>query len=151
MLLGGLWHGANWTFVVWGGMHGAGLAMERFFGLVKSETSSLAARAVRAVIVFHVVCFSWIFFRADSLSAALDYLAGFAHGSNLSQALPLIGFLSFFIILGLVMDVISEWSRAEYVVEFLSPPLQIGAALAGLLFVSVMSAGVASPFIYFRF
>jgi alginate O-acetyltransferase complex protein AlgI len=151
MLLGGLWHGANWTFLVWGGLHGAGLAMERFFGLVKSETSSLAASALRAVVVFHVVCFAWIFFRADSLSAALDYLAGFAHGSNVSQALPLIGFVSFFIILGLLMDVISEWSRAEYVVEFLSPPLQIGAALAGLLFVSVLSAGVASPFIYFRF
>jgi alginate O-acetyltransferase complex protein AlgI len=151
MLLGGLWHGANWTFLVWGGLHGAGLAIERFGGLVKSETSSVAGRVLRAMVVFHAVCFVWIFFRADSLSAALDYLAGFAHASNISQALPFIGFVSFFVILGLLIDVISEWLGAEYVVEFLSPALQTGTALAGLLFVSIMSAGVASPFIYFRF
>lgn len=76
MLLGGLWHGAAWTFVAWGGLHGAGLAVERFFadrrkafGLPPAEPSR-AGIALRRVAVFHFVALCWVFFRADSFTAA---------------------------------------------------------------------------------
>ncbi|MCU1263032.1 MAG: putative poly(beta-D-mannuronate) O-acetylase, partial [Bryobacterales bacterium] len=67
MLLGGLWHGANWTFVMWGGIHGAGLALERFLRSAgEAVQMALAQRWVRRVFIFHVVCLGWVFFRADS-------------------------------------------------------------------------------------
>ncbi len=151
MLLGGLWHGANWTFVIWGALHGMGLALERLVGSDHLESSSIAVRAIRAVVLFQFVCFAWVFFRADSLSASMRFLAGFMHGSDIQQLLPVAGFLGFFVVLAILIDIISEWFQAEYVVEFLHPALQTAAALAGLLLLVAMSAGIPSPFIYFQF
>ena len=67
MLLGGLWHGAAWTFVLWGALHGLGLLIERRFGL-------RLPGAVARLVTFHFVCFGWILFRADSLAGAGDVL-----------------------------------------------------------------------------
>ena len=89
-LLSGLWHGANWTFVVWGGLHG--------FWLVAGETTQgwrdrLAAwvrlpRAARAwlarLVCFHLACFGWVFFRAESLESAQSILAHLLDGWNLA-------------------------------------------------------------------
>src|SRR4051794_6557872 len=72
MLLGGLWHGAAWTFVVWGGIHGLGLCVERATGW---RPATRAQQWFGRVLTFHVVCFAWIFFRADSFSRAGDVIA----------------------------------------------------------------------------
>src|SRR2546430_12957752 len=64
MLLGGLWHGANWTFVVWGGIHGAGLSIERFFARAFGRQEQQVDRAsltsvtgwMSRIVVFHLVC-----------------------------------------------------------------------------------------------
>jgi len=72
-LLTGLWHGANWTFVVWGAYHGGWLLFERRFGLrnLASGASSVARRAT----TFMIVVIGWVIFRAESLSQAGDYLS----------------------------------------------------------------------------
>src|SRR5579885_3008578 len=67
MLLGGLWHGAAWTFVIWGGIHGLGLSIERATGW---RPHTRAQQWLGRVLTFHVVCFGWIFFRADSFGTA---------------------------------------------------------------------------------
>ncbi len=73
MLLGGLWHGAAWTFVIWGGIHGIALAFERSLG--KRSPYGLLPRPVQVAITFVIVLVGWVFFRADSLPQALAYLA----------------------------------------------------------------------------
>src|SRR5512146_1432395 len=72
MLLGGLWHGAAWTFVAWGGIHGLGLAVERLWrDLRRGEPrDSALKRWAGRIVTFHVVCLGWIFFRADSFGRA---------------------------------------------------------------------------------
>ena len=79
MLIGGLWHGAAWTFVVWGGIHGAGLCLERWWrsrpGYVE-RPSTFWNRTWARVATFHVVCLAWIFFRADSFGTAWDLITG---------------------------------------------------------------------------
>jgi len=72
MLLGGLWHGASWNFLVWGGLHGGCLAAERAVGTRPSRSS--AARFVRLASTFLIVLVGWVFFRASTLSAAVGYL-----------------------------------------------------------------------------
>jgi len=67
MLLGGLWHGANWTFVVWGALHGIGLAVTRAIG---SRTSFELPKPVRCLLTYVFVCLTWIFFRAPNFSTA---------------------------------------------------------------------------------
>ena len=72
MLLGGLWHGAAWNFVIWGGLHGALLAAERLRG--KRPLHSLVPERGRTAATFVVLLFTWVFFRAADLPSALRYL-----------------------------------------------------------------------------
>jgi alginate O-acetyltransferase complex protein AlgI len=72
MLLGGLWHGAAWNFVVWGGIHGGMLAFERAQG--KQSLYHRLPHVLRIAITFFVVLIAWVFFRAATLDDALGYL-----------------------------------------------------------------------------
>src|SRR5580692_4117047 len=75
MVLGGLWHGASWTFLVWGAWHGVGLAGHRWWQALRGKrTPSPAAwaRFGRGFLTFHFVLIGWIFFRASSLDTARD-------------------------------------------------------------------------------
>jgi|CZKU01.1.fsa_nt_gi alginate O-acetyltransferase complex protein AlgI len=90
MVLGGLWHGASWNFVVWGALHGGALAVTRIwqrsravFAFSQGRTPMLATGATRALATlatFHFVCFAWIFFRAPTFDHALLALRQLAHG-----------------------------------------------------------------------
>ncbi|MDF7826776.1 MBOAT family O-acyltransferase [Pontiellaceae bacterium B12227] len=71
MLLGGLWHGASWNFVIWGGIHGVMLSMERKHG--KSGLSARVPALVRLLFTYTIVLFTWVFFRAVDLPAALAF------------------------------------------------------------------------------
>src|ERR671937_2049575 len=80
MLLGGLWHGAAWTFVAWGGIHGTGQAIGHWrrerrtrLGLPALEEGRAAVWRQR-IVTFHVVCLGWVFFRADSFGTAMTVL-----------------------------------------------------------------------------
>src|SRR5512140_2640466 len=73
MLLGGLWHGAKWNFVVWGGYHGLLLGWERWRG--KTSVYEQFPRWLRVMFTFLLVLFSWVWFRAESLSAANQYFS----------------------------------------------------------------------------
>jgi len=85
MLLGGLWHGASWNFVIWGGVHGGWLAFER--GVLSRwslwRSQAMPARVLRWFVTFQVVCLAWVFFRSRTLA---DSAAMFA---NLVPAAPL--------------------------------------------------------------
>ncbi|BDS05784.1 O-acyltransferase [Oceaniferula spumae] len=73
MLLGGLWHGAGWTFLIWGGLHGAILCIYRMLG-DRVKLPKLWGRIVATLFFFHLVCLTWLFFRADSLAQAWEML-----------------------------------------------------------------------------
>ena len=94
MLLGGLWHGAGWNFVIWGGLHGGYLAahklcLSRRAG-AEVDGGGPLRRLVGVVVTFHLVCFAWIFFRADTVEAAWQVMAGIAaFNSELAQVVPL--------------------------------------------------------------
>jgi alginate O-acetyltransferase complex protein AlgI len=76
MILGGLWHGANWTFVVWGFLHGLYLATERFCTKHFSSFSSFRIPAfLQGFITFHLVALAWVYFRAPDLGFANNYVA----------------------------------------------------------------------------
>jgi len=73
MLLGGLWHGASWNFVIWGGIHGVMLAVERMRG--RNSLYCRLPRPLRIALTFGIVTIAWIFFRAEDLPSALRYCA----------------------------------------------------------------------------
>jgi Predicted membrane protein involved in D-alanine export len=148
MLLGGLWHGAAWPFVLWGGFHGVGLVTEHAIdGRIGRRTPAW----LRGFVTFNLVCFGWILFRSQSLGLFWDFLQRFAVWSAPTlwtfPVLALIG-----IVVGLQLLPPRSTEGFEVRIERLNPAL-LGAALAVLiLFVgaTVPSNGVP-PFIYFRF
>src|SRR5208282_1818423 len=91
MLLGGIWHGAAWKFVMWGALHGGGLAVERMCQpWLGQRLVGRAGKIVSWVIVFHFVCFAWIFFRAEDFTVAGVFIAGLGNGwrEPVQQAQP---------------------------------------------------------------
>lgn len=78
MLLGGLWHGANWNFILWGGLHGLALVVHKIWMKIrkkqKGQTNKGIVRIWSTIVTFHFVAFCWIFFRANSLESAFDLL-----------------------------------------------------------------------------
>jgi D-alanyl-lipoteichoic acid acyltransferase DltB (MBOAT superfamily) len=155
MLIGGLWHGAAWTFVAWGGWHGALLAVERYFGIGKEgagrvSTSVWRHRALACaatVLTFHLATIGWIFFRAPDFGVAFAYLAGLAAGTDLGA----VGALPFLVgAVILVLDVPQDRSGDHAV--FLRLPWWVqspvyAAVCLGLL----LYGGREVPFIYFQF
>jgi len=70
-LVSGLWHGANWTFIIWGALHGIYIVIENLFKLQVKGKISIFERVVRVIIVFILVDFAWIFFRANNITEAI--------------------------------------------------------------------------------
>lgn len=81
MLLGGLWHGAAWTYVIWGGLHGIALAFNKIWSLKVSPLNNTFTKIVSVVVTFHFVTLCWIFFRAESFSKALLIIHQIISGS----------------------------------------------------------------------
>jgi alginate O-acetyltransferase complex protein AlgI len=151
MLLGGLWHGAAWTFVVWGGLHGAGLVAERALAGRLPRLDPAVARIAGRVVTFHLVCLAWVFFRADSLGTAFGVLGRLVGGGG---AAPLVTLPVVLLVAGgvavqylprpVVGQVVAGFSR-------LAPALQGVAMAAALLVIGVLGPQGIAPFIYYRF
>jgi alginate O-acetyltransferase complex protein AlgI len=166
MLLGGLWHGANWTFVVWGGIHGAGLAIERFgvraLGLdaaagspspATGRASSMFAPGawIARIVTFHLVCVAWIFFRAESVGAAFAMMSGMRTLTWSPEYTVALRFLALFAIPLFAMDVINETRSEEYVFETAVDTRRVAVGVALMGIVAVLAANQLNAFIYFRF
>jgi D-alanyl-lipoteichoic acid acyltransferase DltB (MBOAT superfamily) len=151
MLLGGLWHGAAWTFVVWGGMHGAGLALEHWSARRRTARpgAAVAPRWVRRIVTFHIVCLAWVFFRADSFGGAVEVLARLWQDGTASLA-PMV-----LVVIALVLAVqqVPPGTGARLQVAFSrwSAPAQAGALGAVLVVIDALGPTGVAPFIYFQF
>jgi alginate O-acetyltransferase complex protein AlgI len=85
MLLGGLWHGASWNFILWGGFHGLILILHRqVFQNDAPSNNSGFIEALKIVFMFHVTCFGWLLFRASSLAQIADMMSVIFHGPMLT-------------------------------------------------------------------
>jgi D-alanyl-lipoteichoic acid acyltransferase DltB (MBOAT superfamily) len=160
MLLGGLWHGANWTFVIWGGIHGAGLAVERFvrrlFGLQTTEgtqprPAGFLSVWLSRIFIFHLVCFSWVFFRAPSVGEAFHMLSGIGTLVWIPEYGTAFIFLIAFTLPMFLLDLLNERRGEEYVFEGL-PAMKRAAVAMSLMVATLIFAGSsANAFIYFQF
>jgi D-alanyl-lipoteichoic acid acyltransferase DltB (MBOAT superfamily) len=89
MLLGGFWHGANWTFIAWGAMHGGALAIHKIWmeaagGLVKKMDKNIIYNFFAQLLTFLFVCFCWIFFKATNFDVALAMIHQITYNFSLN-------------------------------------------------------------------
>ena len=152
MLLGGLWHGASWNFVIWGGLHGGGLAVTRMWQRGRpSGEGSLLGGLVATFLTFQFVCFAWVFFRAPTFGHATLLLGRIARGTegmaNVSPRVALV------LAAGMIMHgVPTSWTdrlRERFV---RTPALAQGVLLALAAYALHLTAGAkAEPFVYGQF
>ena len=153
MLLGGLWHGASWNFVIWGGLHGGYLAFERAaLGRWRWwNADHEAVRALRTVVTFHLVCFAWIFFRAHGIEQSHALLAALAD--------PAIATFDAASHQGTAILVASLFiaqqlgARVHYKQRIAASrgPLFAAAIAASIVAIIWFAPATTSPFIYFQF
>ena len=152
MLLGGLWHGPSWNFVIWGALHGAGLVVVRVWQNVRGPSRPGALRRYLGILAtFHFVTFAWIFFRASSFENAVAILSRIASLTVSFANVP--AGLAVVLAIGLVAHYIPRrWYDASLSVFSRAPFYAQAAALALLVIgLQYVAQTGATPFIYNRF
>jgi len=162
MILGGLWHGAAWTFVLWGTLHGLVLCAYRAVEKPITDFASRLFPAVRSVlhvlaviVFFHIICVSWLFFRADSATQAFAMLRALARPTpHLTRALDALGpvWPSAVLVVGLLAIQLSQYLKRDHWLVFHAPfPVRgLVYAVGAVLFIWLGEDG-GGTFIYFQF
>jgi alginate O-acetyltransferase complex protein AlgI len=159
MLLGGLWHGASWNFVLWGGLHGAVLCAEKLIhgGRIGKEGSgfSISTGLVAGWVISQIVVFLlWIPFRASNFQDTLNFISGMVSlRSGLSPAEQQLGMIPWpFLVLPIVCDTFLVRSLRVWPEKpALNPELAFAILVLAILCVALLAKTGLRPFIYFQF
>jgi alginate O-acetyltransferase complex protein AlgI len=149
MLLGGLWHGASWSFVLWGGVHGAGIIV----GQAARQAMRRMPNWLGVLITFHFVTAAWILFRAPNLAVAAQIASGpftAAWGDLLGVITRHAGIVALIVVV-LVMHRWDDYRRVHLFAHRLHPAILIAGLLLLWLLTMSLRQEVYTPFIYFDF
>ncbi len=156
MFLGGLWHGAAWTFVVWGLLHGSYLVTERVIRVFFEDApwaNNFATKFLAGFATYTAVCIAWVFFRASDFTIATRMLRGMfgghAHGDAILSGREMLQ-------IGIVTAcmILVHWSLRESNIEtavMRLPPWVVTAAWALMACAIILTQGNSNAFIYFQF
>jgi D-alanyl-lipoteichoic acid acyltransferase DltB (MBOAT superfamily) len=155
MLLGGLWHGAAWTFVLWGGLHGLMLAIERMLGFGRERDGprgSPLAIGIRRFVTFQLTCVAWVMFRAESFESLGVYLSRMFGAWTWDGLGEIPGMFWTLVLVSLVAGQYLEriYRLRESVWERLPAPVQ-GLVLAAMVVLCGVYHVDEIAFIYFQF
>lgn len=159
MLLGGLWHGAAWSFMVWGGAHGVFLAMERLMG-VKVEGEKVGKwghgllAATRIFLTFNIVSFLWLLFQLPDIRHVGAYLQEVAacHSGNSPQIMFAVTFFGLPVIAYHIWGMIRPYCWKRFlVIQPRYAALFSNGVYAFLLFLIIVNSGSSGSFLYFQF
>ena len=155
MLLGGLWHGASWKFVLWGGLHGAYLTIERFLRATIGPSRLFQLSGVRlllGVLTYLLVTLTWVFFRAADLPSALGMLGSMLSFGPGQAVLPFRDYVLVGLPIGsmLLIQAYMREKRLEDVVAR-TPAWLTGFGVAAMALLTIITQGSNDAFIYFQF
>jgi len=153
MLLGGLWHGASWNFVIWGALHGGFLVAER---VVKARWEPIgvpepAVKVGQWFLTFHLVCFGWIFFRAETFSDATALIGRILFGPGGGAMVTALVVVT--IVAMIASQFVPEDAVSRATTLFAQSPIyvHIAAVALGLGLIDALGPEGVAPFIYFQF
>jgi len=156
MLLGGLWHGASWNFVIWGGLHGLYLACHKLMignNKVEENSNFRLTDFFKILSTYLLVLFTWLFFRSTSWDSTLLFLSKLIYWEKSEYSLMFMIVISSYVLMTLIFDLFEyRTGRHTYLLRLESRGLKIGI-LSALLFVTLIYLFQAepAPFIYFQF
>lgn len=157
MLFGGLWHGASWTFVFWGGLHGLYLIGEQILARKFGHHQFWKYAPVQlflALLTFILVCFTWVFFRATSFEQALNVIAAMLGISSVPATITLnnSSLIAALVVVGTIVSI--HWLFRKHFLESLMRKLpwwSISFGLASMMYAIATLPGEDRSFIYFQF
>ncbi|MFB6305624.1 MAG: MBOAT family protein [Flavobacteriales bacterium] len=156
MLLGGLWHGASWKFIMWGGMHGVLLSIERMAKPLIEKIPQKVRYLPGWLITFHFVCFAWIFFRADSFGTAVTFMQQMFQAIDPAVVMRILnGYTEVFILIGagFLLHFLPKVVNESALNIFTKAPVPVKALSLSLVIWLVIQASSSQviPFIYYQF
>ncbi len=154
MLLGGLWHGASWNFVVWGGLHGLFLVIHRLVRAGRVADGEPTMADIPAIVVTNLgVLFAWVFFRAETFGQAADVIGGILTARSGPVDWSDVGAVGLFALATIGLDLWQRrGSRLPVPAHGGMAPLARGVAVGSVVTAIVLfSGGTPVPFIYFQF
>jgi D-alanyl-lipoteichoic acid acyltransferase DltB (MBOAT superfamily) len=165
-LLSGLWHGANWTYVVWGSLNGAYLVAaiilkkpkSKVFHFFRLDKVPAIGKAFKVFVTFNLICFSWIFFRASSISDAFTVVKRIFTDLRLKSTFSWVGITRYDVFIGMLLIgfllLVQLLQRKQSLsVTLASKPAVIRWSLyyAAIITIIVLGVFTANSFIYFQF
>ena len=159
-IISGLWHGANFTFVIWGAVHGAAQVVENFFTKNKHNEAHGVTWSLRVLATFTFCMFAWVFFRAQSLNEALYVFANMFSGAgdfihylyvgfkNIGMNKPML--LHLFILIS-AMSLYEQFSVFGKILHEHKNLRRLAYIMLGLVIIFFSPKGVATEFVYFQF
>ena len=160
MLLGGLWHGAALRFIIWGGLHGIGLAIHKawmqIFGKPDTGKKSFFGHLISVFFTFHLVTFAWIFFRAQDMKTAgimINRMFNNFSGSKVPQMIESYWIIFALMLGGFIIHWLPKSFKDKYTNWFIQMPIWIKVLIAVIVVIILYQAKSAEiqPFIYFQF
>lgn len=159
MVLGGLWHGASWNFVLWGAFHGLLLCVHKFFKKHKKNKSGSAAGNLLSIIATYImVCLGWVLFRADNFSVAISvYKQLFLWNNGILQIYSWAVVSVITVLIATLVAVISAKKKNEKNINGFYPVLDMSKMSSQIIFITALGLIVifaytgSNPFIYFQF
>ena len=157
MLLGGLWHGASWKFVLWGAMHGSVLAIEKAFRIPKLTNKNVALKLMAGILTFHFVAFCWVFFRALDFANALNVIdnIGMLEWSPQNWWSVIAGYqnVAIVMLIGFLWHFIPQKWQDQQLLFFHKIPVvgKVVLFAATIWIISATASSEVQPFIYFQF
>ena len=156
MLIGGFWHGAQWTMVIWGAIHGSALVAERVVKTWWAERQAVGlpgplVASLQWFLTFNIVCLAWIFFRAPDFGTSLSILSGLVAPSGTEDLATVLGLV---IIAGAIASQFvppKEVAKVERGFAVLPAWAQAIAVGLGFLLIDSLGPEGVPPFIYFQF
>ncbi len=148
MFLGGLWHGAAWSYAVWGSFHGLALALERFFSPAKERHHDLITKFVKGIFVFAFVTLAWLLFKLPDFNQVIEYFKSIRHNGSIPIDFQLITYILMYSLPVLIYHLIYLIQAKPMFTRFQKFSY---LAYALMLFLMLTNSGSPGAFIYFQF
>ncbi|MHC4628308.1 MAG: hypothetical protein ACYTDV_15130 [Planctomycetota bacterium] len=145
MVISGLWHGAAWTFVIWGALHALGRFLTRELERTAFYKEKIP-RLAKQLFVFAFVTFAWIFFRAESIGEAWVIVARIFSSGWADPNCPL---LALALVLAVWLYQYTYESKTRWVLEL--KPVRVGLVVAMILYLAILAPSSDQAFIYLQF
>jgi D-alanyl-lipoteichoic acid acyltransferase DltB (MBOAT superfamily) len=155
MLLGGLWHGASWNFVIWGFLNGVYLSVEKVLDSYQIRTTSFLFKCGQVFITFHLICLTWIFFRANTFKQAIGILGNMIQPLqfwNLRiQDTGIFAGMTFAFVLLMIFEFFFIRKKGEAIFTMRSTVWSVAWIVGFTLLVVLFGVSDGDQFIYFQF